>query len=489
MRSGDKSQFSQPIVRIATTGIAVGVALMIVSMSIVKGFQKEIRNKVVGFGSHFQVVANLDNSTRDSQSMLMDTLVYTELKNIEGVKHVQIFATKPGIIEAPEALQGVIIKGVSKDFDWKFFDDKLLEGSKIRFDSAESNFDVMLSAYMAKRMQVKVGEKVSLYFINNEADTRQRNFKVCGIYSTGLQEFDEQYVFVNLAHLQRLSGWGMQVQLLVNTNKVDGFQSVEATTYNSDGDESYQWSVPHWKGRGPHLLKIETDTVVQVVVTEGSKMPADTAIAVVVLKENRSMSVNYHTSGGSEKYFIGGFEVLISDYEKLSTIDDDIFGVIPFYLRCLDVKSRSPEIFSWLDMLDLNVIIIMALMIIISIVNMTSALLILILERQNMIGILKALGDTDRSIIGIFIIHAIAIIGKGVLWGTIGGLLLLFLQWKFNLISLNPEEYFIDAVPVTFDFMNVLVIDAGTILICAFFLLLPSFLVTRITPIKSIRFN
>jgi len=276
---------------------------------------------------------------------------------------------------------------------------------------------------------------------------------------------------------------------LVNTNKVDGFQSVEATTYNSDGDESYQWSVPHWKGRGPHFLKIETDTVVQVVVTEGSKMPADTAIAVVVLKENRSMSVNYHTSGGSEKYFIGGYEVLISDYEKLSTIDDDIFGVIPFYLRCLDVKSRSPEIFSWLDMLDLNVIIIMALMIIISIVNMTSALLILILERQNMIGILKALGDTDRSIIGIFIIHAIAIIGKGVLWGTIGGLLLLFLQWKFNLISLNPEEYFIDAVPVTFDFMNVLVIDAGTILICAFFLLLPSFLVTRITPIKSIRFN
>jgi lipoprotein-releasing system permease protein len=493
MRSGDKSQFSRPIVRIATTGIAVGVALMIVSLAIVRGFQEEIRSKVVGFGSHFQVVANLDNSTRDSESMLIDTLVYNDLKAISGVKHVQVFATKPGILEAPEALQGVVIKGISKDFDWSFFDDKLVEGTRINVDSGDARFDIMLSTYMAKRMQVKTGDKISLYFINNEADTRQRNFVVSGLYNTGLQEFDEQYVFVDLAHVQRLSGWGMQVQLYVDTTVSQNAYSIEATAYNSDGDEQFKWSNKDWKGRGPHVFETGRDTSFSVIVRENADLPGDTAYVDIRYAANdngeRQTILEYSNSGGTEKYFVGGYEVLISDYENLTSINDEIFKTIPFFLRCQDVQSRSPEIFSWLDMLDINVIIIMVLMIIISMVNMTSALLILILERQNMIGVLKALGDTDRSIISIFIIHAIAIIGRGVLYGSLIGLLLIFLQWKFEWVTLNPEEYFVSAVPVAIEPFYILMIDAGTVLICGVFLLVPSFLVTRITPIKSIRFN
>jgi lipoprotein-releasing system permease protein len=493
MRSGDKSQFSRPIVRIATTGIAVGVALMIVSLAIVRGFQQEIRSKVVGFGSHFQVVANLDNSPRDSESMLIDTNVYENLKSIEGVKHVQLFATKPGILEAPEALQGVVIKGISRDFDWTFFDDKIVEGTRINVDSGDARFDIMLSTYMAKRMQVKTGDKISLYFINNEADTRQRNFVVSGLYNTGLQEFDEQYVFVDLAHVQRLSGWGMQVQLYVDTTVSSSVYSVEATVYNNGGDEEFKWSNKEWKGRGPHVVEAGRDTTFSVIVRENSDLPGDTAsVAIRYLPDSsgkKTISIEYSSSGGTEKYYVGGYEVLISDYEKLSSINDEIFKAIPFFLRCQDVQSRSPEIFSWLDMLDINVIIIMVLMIIISMVNMTSALLILILERQNMIGVLKALGDTDRSIITIFIIHAIAIIGRGVIYGSLIGLLLIFLQWKFEWVTLNPEEYFVSSVPVSIEPFYILMIDAGTVLICGVFLLVPSFLVTRITPIKSIRFN
>jgi lipoprotein-releasing system permease protein len=368
-----------------------------------------------------------------------------------------------------------------------------VEGTRINVDSGDARFDILLSTYMAKRMQVKTGDKISLYFINNEADARQRNFVVSGLYNTGLQEFDEQYVFVDLAHVQRLSGWGMQVQLYVDTTVAGGLYSVDATVYNSNGDEEFRWSNKEWKGRGPHLFEAGRDTSFSVFVRENPDEPGDTAS--VSIRYDLSSSgrkhprMDYKTSGGSEKYYVGGYEVLISDYEKLSLINDEIFKNIPFFLRCQDVQSRSPEIFSWLDMLDINVIIIMALMIIISMVNMTSALLILILERQNMIGILKALGDTDKSIITIFIIHAVAIIGRGVIYGTLIGLALILLQAKFELIKLNPEEYFVSTVPVALEPYYILMIDAGTVLICGVFLLLPSFLVTRITPIKSIRFN
>jgi lipoprotein-releasing system permease protein len=308
-----------------------------------------------------------------------------------------------------------------------------------------------------------------------------------------LQEFDEQYVFVDLAHVQRLSGWGMQVQLYVDTTVSQNAYSIEATAYNSDGDEQFKWSNKDWKGRGPHVFETGRDTSFSVIVRENADLPGDTAYVDIRYAANdngeRQTILEYSNSGGTEKYFVGGYEVLISDYENLTSINDEIFKTIPFFLRCQDVQSRSPEIFSWLDMLDINVIIIMVLMIIISMVNMTSALLILILERQNMIGVLKALGDTDRSIISIFIIHAIAIIGRGVLYGSLIGLLLIFLQWKFEWVTLNPEEYFVSAVPVAIEPFYILMIDAGTVLICGVFLLVPSFLVTRITPIKSIRFN
>ncbi|MEY3398039.1 MAG: hypothetical protein RL220_633 [Bacteroidota bacterium] len=492
MHSGERNQFSRPIVKIATVGIAVGVALMMVSFAVVRGFQAEIRNKVIGFGSHFQVVAGLENSSRDSQEMRTDTAVYNELKRVEGVRHVQVYANKPGILETNEAIQGVVMKGVSSDFDWSFFQDKLKEGELLRTDSA-GRFELIISGYMARKLKLKVGDKAGLYFINNEADARQRNFRITGIYETGLQDFDEQYVFLDIAHIQRLSGWGFQLQLFADTSCKSGTPTIEGTIYNDSGNIDWKWSVSDWKGRGPHPFKPLSDTSFFAIATDTDTKLSDTAW--VHLKKVFEMgpcgqwSMEYKTSGGTDRYYVGGYEVLISDYHDLSAANDRIFRAIPFYLRSVDITSRSPEIFAWLDMLDINVVIIIVLMIIISVVNMTSALLILILERQNMIGVIKAMGATDKSVIGIFLIHAIVIIGRGVLWGNVVALALLLLQWKFGIIVLNPEEYYVDKVPVQFDTLFFAAVDLGTIVVCAFFLLLPSLLVTRITPIKAIRFN
>lgn len=493
LRSDDKSRISRPIVRIATVGIAVGVALMIVSIAIVKGFQQEIRDKVIGFGSHFQVISNDRNYSRDSQRLLYDPEVYSILKHTEGVRHVQVFATKPGIIETEEALQGVVIKGVSNDFDWAFLKSMMQEG-EILSDSSDT-YEVLISAYLANRLKLKVGNKTSLYFFNEDADPRQRNFQVKGIYNTGLEDFDKQFVFVNLEHVQRLAGWGIRLEAHVDSQCVAGMIPLGAQAFGGNGSYHYQWTDGAWKGEGPHFLTTEHDTTIRVIASDlGETIPDTTWITINYVDDNshapcRAYSVEIKSTDSDSKY-IGGYEVLIKDYEKLIDTDDAIFGQLTSkFLQTQKITDRNPEIFSWLQMLDINVVIIIILMIIISVVNMTSALLILILERQTMIGTLKALGIQNRIVTNIFLRNAAAIIGKGVLYGNLVGMGFILLQKQFKLIRLDPANYYVDSVPVLLDVWGIVLLNAIVLLICIAFMVIPAQYVSRISPIRAIRFS
>jgi lipoprotein-releasing system permease protein len=464
-------------------------------MSIVRGFQEEIREKVIGFGSHFQVVSNDEGITKDSQSLLFQDSIYQALKSVPGVKHVQVYATKPGILETSEALQGIIIKGIDRDFDWTFFDTKLIEGSRPDSDSSAIKYELIISKYLSQRLKLKVGDKVSLYVVNNNADARQRNFTICGIYETGLQEYDKQYVFTDLAHVRKLSGWGLQAQILADTVCTNGYITIGALAFGGDGDYHYIWNVPGWRGEGPFYITPDRDTTIKVILRDGLGTLPDTAMVTIDFADDntdvpcRPFSVRTATSGGSQDHYIGGYEILIKDFDQLMTMDDELYQAIPFYLTTQKITDRSADIFAWLTMLDLNVIVIIVLMIVISIVNMTSALLILILERQNMIGTLKALGSSDRSVAGVFLINAAYIIGKGLLWGNILAFAFIFLQSQFGIIQLDQENYFVDQVPVQWDLLSFVVVDAGTIVVCLLFLLLPALYVTRISPVKAMRFN
>ena len=488
--ANDKTRISRPIVRIATGGIAVGMALMILSLAIVSGFQQEIRNKVIGFGAHFQVTSMERGYSRDSNRLLYDSTIYNQLKAIQGVKKVQVFATKPGIIESEESMQGVIVKGVSSDYDWTFISDALKEGRVISPDDTISY--VVVSRYIANRMKLAIGDKARMMFFDSQGDNhRQRAFRVCGIYETGLEDFDKQMVFADLKDVQRLYGWGLRVGVSADSVAVNDSVSVYALATGGDGELTFQWSDSTWKGPGPHRMHVIGDTSIHLAVGDLSDTKQAEASIRWSPKSLSSPEFKVETTiRNSDMDYIGGYEVNIQNYDDLWESQEALqAAVTSHFLLAQKITDRNHDIFAWLEMLDINVAIIILLMIVVSIVNMTSALLIIILERQSMIGVLKAMGISDGDVMRIFVHNAGWIIGKGVVWGNLIGISLAFVQWKWQLIALDPVNYYVDTVPVQLDFWNLLALDGGTLLVCVMAMLIPALYVLKISPIRAIRFN
>lgn len=496
LRHEDARQMSRPIVRIATTGIAVGMILMIVSVAIVRGFQREIREKVIGFGSHVQVTQTAEGRISESARLLYEPAVHEELKRVDGVKHVQVFAVKPGILETQDGLQGVIVKGAGQDFDWTYLKSVMVEGDTLSRDSAGNpKQEIILSHYIANRLQTGVGKKVSLYFINSETDARQQNFLVKGIYRTDLEDFDHQYVITDLAYIQKYAAWGLDAQIIADTSCSGGFMAIGALGFGADEELSYEWPGHDWNGEGPFYIEPDRDTSFTVIVSDSEGTIPDTATLVIDFADDfsrvpcRPFTTRVTEGTPSEREYIGGYEIALNDYDDLLRAEGAVTDVIPFYLTATGITSRNPDIFAWLGMLDMNVYIIIILMIAISIINMTSALLIIILERQRMIGTLKAFGIRDGAVIRIFLFNAMWIIGRGLLWGNAIGVALLLIQYYTGIVSLDPVNYYVDSVPVWINPLSIVVLNAGTVLVCLIALIFPALYTTRITPIRSIRFS
>ncbi len=489
-RADDKSRISKPIVRIATAGIAVGMALMLLSLAIVSGFQEQIRNKVIGFGSHFQINAIDRNYSRDSQRLLFNEDVYKQIKETPGVKHVQLYATKPGIIESDEAMQGAIVKGVAADYDWTFIRNALKEGRVLQSDDSVSH--IVISRFISERMKLQLGDKARMVFFDTQGDNhRQRSFRVCGIYDTGLEDFDKQFVFADLKDVQKLYGWGLRVGVSADSVAVNDSVSVYALASGGDGEINFQWTDASWVGPGPHKMKLTGDTAVQLIVSDLSETKE--ATARISWKKKLTGEADYvveSSIANSDADYIGGYEVNIHDFDNLAENQEALQAVvISHFLQAQKITDRNHDIFAWLEMLDINVAIIILLMIVVSIINMTSALLIIILERQSMIGVLKAMGISDGAVMRIFVQNAGWIIGKGLLLGNAIGIGLAYAQWKWHLVTLDPKNYYIDTVPVKFDIWEMIALDAGTLSVCVLAMIIPALYVLKISPIRAIRFN
>ena len=489
-KADDKTRISRPIVRIATAGIAVGVAMMLVSMAIVSGFQEQIRNKVIGFGAHYQITAIEKNYSKDSQRLLFDSTVYRQLNEANGVEHVQLYATKPGIIESDESMQGVIVKGVAEDYDWKFIEDALIEGRVLQ--AGDSVPRIVISRFISDRMKLRMGDKARMMFFDSSGDNhRQRSFRVCGIFDTGLEDFDKQLVFVDLKDVQKLHGWGLRVGITADSVAVNDSVSVYALASGGDGELNFQWSNRDWIGPGPHRMAINADTSLILEVTDLSDTKP--AIATVKWERTNPSAESFQVSTAiqnSDADYIGGYEVNIHSYDELWDSQDELQAIVTSrFLQVQKITDRNQDIFAWLEMLDINVAIIILLMVVVSIINMTSALLIIILERQPMIGVLKALGIADGAVMRIFVQNAAWIIGRGMLIGNLLGFSLAFAQWKWSLISLDPKNYYLDTVPVKFDMGNMLMLDLATLAICVLAMILPALYVIKISPIRAIRFS
>jgi len=515
----DSSRFSRPIVVIAVLGIVVGMAVMIITVGITTGFQREVRAKVTGAGAHLQITAIRQTDPKETPRVPIEQSFYPSLDTVPGVAHIQIYATKPGIIETPDDIEGVIVKGVGTDHDWTFIHDHLVTGSLPAIGDTAHPIDLLLSRYLGKRLRIGVDDTITVYLVKDRDDIRPRKFRVCGLYETGLEQLDHQLVYVDIEHLQRFSQWGLKAEISVGAVQERRYVVLEGRAFGGDRIYTYEWPGTDLEGPGPHRVQLwdwhnpdlpltamgrsPEDTTFTLIVRDGQRTIPDTA-RVHIIPDSLSFvthslgsdlvvqhaRVERSGSGGSHTKYCGGFEVTLDRFEDLMAMDDLVYSrYLGPELRSLSARDRFPEIFAWLELLDKNVVVVIVLMIIVAIINMTSALLIIILERTTLIGVLKALGSTNGAIRRIFLINAAYILGAGIILGDLLGIILCLVQQHFGIITLPVEIYYVDVVQVDLQAMPILLLNLGTLVVCVAALILPSLLVTRIAPAKAIRFE
>ena len=400
---GDKRKVSRPAIHIATAGVAIGLAVMIISVCVVLGFKHTIRDKVIGFGSHIQVADFLTLQQMEQYPIVIDDSMIDVLKHIPDVAHVQRFAMKEGILKTDSDFLGVAFKGVGPDFDSTFIHNNMVEGSIPHFSDSVSHNQIVVSQLMADKLHLKSGQRIFAYFFDNNG-VRTRRFTIAGIYQTNLKKYDETIVFTDLYTAIKLNGW-----------------------------ESDQAS---------------------------------------------------------------GAELSVNNFDNLDMVESRVIskvkGTVDHYgetYSSATIKELNPQIFQWLDLMDLNVWIILALMLIVAGVTMISGLLIIILERTSMIGILKALGARNKTIRHTFLWFAVFIIGKGMLIGNVLSLGLLALQQAFGIIKLDAQTYYVSTVPVEINALYIVALNVATLLISVFMLVAPSYLISHIHPAKSMRYE
>ncbi|MFT6626393.1 MAG: ABC-type lipoprotein release transport system permease subunit, partial [Flavobacteriales bacterium] len=332
---GFKKGFSRPIIHIATGAVALGIAVMLISIAIVIGFQNEVRDKVVGFGSHVQISQNSGAQSKESIPMLTNDSLVSEIKKISSVKHVQKFAIKPGILETKKDVEGAIIKGVSSDFDWTFFNDKLVKGTTLSADSLEVKKHIMLSETIAKRLRINVGERLTVYFVLNQEDLKPRTFKVVGIYNSGFVEFDEQFVFVPLDIMAKISKWGIESQVKVTEEKEKNRWKVEGFGFGGEGLLKFEWSKMKWRGSGPHYLSYKDTSRIELIVRDRFETIPDTSRIMFSVDGEDPLRLLplVVSSGGTHSEYCGGYEVLLTDYESILNADDALTFSLPYYYR------------------------------------------------------------------------------------------------------------------------------------------------------------
>jgi lipoprotein-releasing system permease protein len=532
--SADKSRFSRPITRIAVASVALGVCVMILSVSIVRGFQYEIRDKVIGFGSHIQINHRTTNNSFESVPVQIDSALMNEIGAQDGVKHVQPYAIKPAILQVRRKTEdttrkneneilGVICKGVNKDFDWTFFQKNLKSGSVLDLNKRSERNEIVLSKGIADKLKVDVND--SLYLFMVVADGPKPNkFFVKGIYETGLSDFDDQFVFIDIYHIQKINDWGVEGFVSIGERRQHDFTLHSIVTGGAE-HRLYQWNgaIPSYMDSSILPLK---DTSLTLIVSDNKRdaddrdwilkfQPDTVKISIQYKKINTKTdsildypivsTVNDSTTlyrykedliyltqkntGGSYRYTAGGYEVLLNGWDDLLRSDQILSDVIPYDFETKPITQIYAEIFDWLELLDTNVNIIILLMLLICLINMSSTLLVIILERTAMIGTMKALGSSNRSISKIFVYNASWYIIRGLIIGNILAIGLGILQQQTGFIKMNQETYFMSTVPVHLEIWYILAIDLGTLVICTIAMLLPSMIISKISPVKAIRFK
>ena len=394
-----KSSISAPIIKIAISAIAIGIIMMLVSVATGIGLQQKIRDKVSAFNGQI-IISNYDNNNSEVTLIPISKKqdFYPSFKSVPEVSHIQAIASKAGIIRTENAFEGIIFKGVGADYDWNNIKEYLVEGKLPDF-SKTLNEDVIISRFLANRLNLKIGDSFNTFFIKEEQGKmpNSRRFKITGIFNSGFQNFDATYIIGDIRHIQRINKW-----------------------------------IPDQ---------------------------------------------------------VGAFEVFVKDFKNIKITGDQIYDQTSSSLDTKTIIEKYSYIFDWLQLFDFNIIVILVVMILVATINMVVALLVLILERTQMIGILKALGTNNWSVRKIFLYNAFYLIIRGLFWGNLIGISILLIQQQFGVVQLNPENYYVNQAPVYINWVYVVLLNLMTIVICFLVLLIPSYIITKISPVKAIRFD
>lgn len=386
--------FTASVTKIAIISIAIGLAIMIVSFSILEGFRNEIQNKIFSFGAHLQVT-KYDTNNSFEGAPIGTPAIEKDLKGIPEIQYFQPYAFKTAIAKNGDEVLGIVIKGIDQQYHQGPIGENLVAGRTITHTDTAASNDILVSQQIADKLRLKLGDRPIFYFIQNPP--RVRRFTVVGIYKTGLEEFDQTYVIGDLQQIRDLNDW--------------------------------------------------SDTLT------------------------------------------GGYEIVLKDFNRIDTVANMVFDKMNYDLKLDKITDQYAQLFDWLQLLKKNVVIFLVLIIFVATFNMISTVFIMILERTNMIGMLKALGATDRQIRAIFFFRGLSLTLKGLLWGNLIALGFCFIQDRFKLIPLDPENYYMDTVPINWDIPVFILLNVIVFLLTMLAIVIPTFMITRIRPVNAIKFD
>jgi lipoprotein-releasing system permease protein len=536
---------SKPIVRISILSIALAIVVNVVTVAIVTGFQHEVRNKITGFNAPLFISKKGTKQIYEGDAVFKDQKALTELSGINGLKGISPVVFKPAMLQSTrfsdtihlsngkdslinrQDILGVVMKGVVEEYDWTFIRQHLVSGRILNFQSKQE--ELVLSKRMADQLNYSLNDTISVYYVKNQPVLRK--YKVVGIYQTGLEEYDQKLVFCRLPEVQKMNDFGIKTKIVIDDKLSNGKIVLKAGVEGKATNLLYDW------GAGPDIyggfyLPYLSDTNFRLIVYQsdplkGTQTPIDTSYIQIncsqefvtsssllqdengqLIKESIGINSYQMTSNlasvqvteteglGTGRNFVSGFEVQIADWNDLKQVEDGIRSVIEMrpnenneLMQVSSILDTERDLFAWLSFLDYNVYIIIFLMLLIGVINVGSAMLVLIVVRTNLIGMLKAMGARDWSIRKLFLYQAAHLIGRGLLFGNSVAFLLCFIQVKFAILKLDPLVYYLDKVPMEMNLMSWFFVNLVTFVVCMISLIVPSYVVTKISPTKAIRFN
>ena len=487
--------FSRPIVLISIVGVMLGVSVMVVTISIATGFQNKIKDKLLSFGNHIQIESMFQSNNNETSPIITLNESFSNLYNSKDIYKVQKYAYKSAIIQskrksnsAINELEGVIFKGLEDFKDNSFFNEYLVRG-KCPTWSQSINDTVIISNEIYKKLSLEINDKISAFFVT-DGNPKQRNLIIGGVYETGLNKIDSRFIFIDLKYLQKINKWGNKLMVSSVFKEDSTIIEFNANNFSKNGKMIFDWGDNKIVSNNKLEIPTNVDTQLNLIGYEVDNFDQNNLISIedtlIISFTSNNNKITFSNIEGSEQYYTGGLEIFIKDEGKRSLIKDQLKLDFGPEFKITTIDEQHQEIFSWLTLIYQNVYIILGLMIAVAVINMSCALLVLIVEKTKMIGILKALGMKNISIIKIFVSHGGILLLYGFLAGNSLAILIIQMQNKFEFLKLSQENYYLDAVPMDYPITTIFVLNLSAFIFCLATMIIPSVISSKTSPVKAI---